>query len=99
MSDYQRWLLCNLCLVLCVWGLSACPKPHVPDPPVGPDGGAAATCEAVCAHWSELGCEEAQPTPAGESCVAVCENIQQGNLKDDLECQAAVTSCDQIDDC
>jgi hypothetical protein len=53
----------------------------------------------VCAHWSDLGCEEAKPTPNGESCVAVCENIQQGNLKDDLECQAAVESCDQIDSC
>jgi hypothetical protein len=79
--------------------LIGCPKPHVPEPPVGPDGGAAATCETVCAHWTELDCEEAKPTPNGESCVAVCENIQQGNLKDDLECQASVESCEQIDDC
>jgi hypothetical protein len=53
----------------------------------------------VCAHWSDLGCEEAEPTPNGESCVAVCENIQKGNLPDDLECQGAVKSCEEIDSC
>ena len=79
--------------------LAGCPDPKVPDPPVDPDGGTATTCDAVCAHWSDLGCEEAKPTPDGASCVEVCENLQEGNLKDDLECQAAVTSCEQIDDC
>jgi hypothetical protein len=76
-----------------------CPDPNVPDPPLDPDGAAPATCESVCAHWSELGCKEAEPTPAGASCVEVCENLQQGNLPDDLDCQAAVTSCAEIDDC
>jgi hypothetical protein len=91
-------------LVAVAWALPVfvmgCPKPTPqPDPPVSPDGAAPATCESVCAHWSDLGCEEAQPTPAGDSCVDVCENLQQGNLPEDLDCQAAVTSCDQIDDC
>jgi hypothetical protein len=90
-------------LFIVAWALPVlllgCPKPHVPDPPTGPDGAAPATCEAVCAHWSDLGCEEAKPTPKGESCVDVCDNIQQSNLKDDLDCQLAVASCDQIDDC
>ncbi len=100
MRDYQRWLLHNSCLVLCAWGLAACPKP-IPNPEPEPelDGAAPATCESVCAHWTDLGCKEAQPTPDGASCVEVCENIQQSNLKDDLECQVAVTSCDQIDGC
>jgi hypothetical protein len=75
--------------------LCGCPKPE-PTPPPPPGG---ATCESVCAHWGELGCEEAQPTPDGDSCVAVCENIQRGNLPDDLECQASVTDCEQINDC
>jgi hypothetical protein len=74
--------------------LCCCPKP--PEPPPAPGG---ATCESVCEHWAELGCDEAQPTPDGDSCVQVCNNIQKGSLPDDLDCQAAVTSCDQIDDC
>jgi hypothetical protein len=82
-----------------VVALSGCPKPHVPDPRPELDGAAPATCEVVCAHWTDMGCEEAEPTPAGGSCVDVCKNIQDGTLKEDLECQAAVTSCDQIDSC
>lgn len=76
--------------------LTGCPKPKVPEPKPDPN---AATCETVCAHWADLGCEEAEPTPAGESCVAVCNNLQKGNMPDDLECQAAVKSCDEIDSC
>lgn len=83
------------CITLCV-AFVGCPKP--PEPPPPPPSGSV-TCEMVCAHWSDLGCEEAEPTPDGDSCVAVCENIQKGNLPDDLECQALVDSCEQIDDC
>ena len=100
MSDFQRWLLHNSCLVLCAWGLSGCPKPLPdPQPEPAPDGAAPATCESVCSHWAELGCEEAKPTPAGASCVEVCQNLQKGNLPEDLECQAAVATCAEIDGC
>lgn len=73
-----------------------CPDPHVPDPRPDPNG---VTCEKVCAHWRNLGCEEAEPTPDGASCVDVCESIQASSLPDDLECQAAVESCGEIDNC
>jgi hypothetical protein len=92
MNNYSKLILLVGSAAIFVIG---CPDPHVPEPI--PDAGA--TCESVCAHWAELGCEEAKPTPDGASCVSVCENIQKGNLPDDLECQAAVKSCDEIDDC
>lgn len=80
-------------LAVLLGSLTGCPDPYVPDPPTG------ATCADVCAHWAELGCEEGKPTPDGATCVEVCENIQQGSLPDDLDCQVAVESCEQIDDC
>ena len=93
----------HLTVIALAWALPVvllgCPEPNVPDPKPELDGAAPATCESVCAHWTDLGCKEAQPTPDGASCAEVCQKLQEGNLKDDLECQAAVTSCDQIDDC
>lgn len=99
MNDYQRGFFHATAMFMLLFGLQGCPPPHVPDPKPELDGAAPATCEAVCAHWADLSCEEAKPTPAGASCVDVCDNLQQGNLKEDLECQVAVTSCDQIDGC
>lgn len=97
---YARFVALLWALPVLLLGLPGCPKP-LPNPEPEPtlDGAAPATCASVCAHWTDLGCEEAKPTPAGASCAEVCRNLQQGNLPEDLECQAAVTSCDQIDDC
>lgn len=77
--------------------ISGCPKP-VPVPPVPPIDGA--TCDTACDRLRELGCEAAQPTPAGESCEAVCENVQaSGIVKFDLDCRSTAPSCDAIDAC
>lgn len=89
---------------------AGCPPP--PPVPPGPDGGvetdaaldappaAEATCADVCAHWAELGCVEAEPTPAGATCVETCENLLSSELVDwDLGCRARVQSCAAIDRC
>jgi hypothetical protein len=90
MKDYIK-LTVILAALTVLGGSAGCPP--TPPPPAGP------TCADVCQHWQQLGCEEAKPTPKGASCVEVCENIQAGSMPEDLKCQAAVASCDQIDDC
>ena len=39
-------------------------------------------CERACARMVELGCEEAQPTSKGASCVLVCEETMRAGLVD-----------------
>jgi hypothetical protein len=76
-----------------------CPLPPVvpgPPPPPYPE----ATCEDVCDHWSKLGCKEAEPTAGGETCEAVCENVQgSGIIQWELGCRAIIESCAQADSC
>jgi hypothetical protein len=72
-----------------------CPPP----PPMDPVS--EATCAETCAHWETLGCPEAAPTPSGDSCVKVCENVLSsgGLMYWNLDCRSKVKSCGEIDDC
>ena len=76
-------------------GSAGCPPP----PPMDPVP--TATCAETCAHLEDLGCDEAKPSPAGESCVAICENVMAsgGLMYWNLDCRVAVSSCDDIDAC
>lgn len=67
--------------------------------PVGPPPGRA-TCESVCAHLSEMGCEAALPTAKGASCATVCGNaVSTGWAAWDLECMAEAKTCEGADSC
>lgn len=95
----------NLALASVLATLAACPpvpgpgpEPEPPRPPYNPQ--AEATCASVCEHWAELGCPEAEPSPGGETCEAVCERVQgSGIIEWNLACRAAIDSCDQVDSC
>jgi hypothetical protein len=63
-----------------------------PEPPPVPE----ASCEAVCAHWRDLGCHEAEPSPAGASCEQLCDAFERYW---DLGCMASVESCEEIERC
>jgi len=77
--------------------LALCACPFVPDP-VKPIPVPGATCADVCARGAELGCDYAQPTPAGASCVEVCERtIEIAPL--DLGCRSAVERCEDAPIC
>jgi len=85
-------------LVLAVVGallIMGCPPP----PPDDPDP--TVSCEATCAHWEELGCAEAEPTPGGATCTEVCENVMHsgGLMYWNLDCRSVVSDCAEIDDC
>lgn len=82
-------------LLLAVAACPPGPAPYVPPtPPPGP------SCSAVCAHWLTLGCKEANPSPNGVSCTAVCENVQgSGIIEWDLACRASISSCADVDSC
>lgn len=75
---------------------ASCSPPAPPDPPEPAGYDPAATCESVCAHWAELGCEEAAPTPGGTKCPELCETSAAGWR---LPCLAVVSTCDEIDAC
>lgn len=64
-------LLLTTCLSACCHTGDRCERP------AESDSGSKYTdisdkCEAACLKLSDLGCEEAKPTPAGVSCVDFC---------------------------
>ena len=93
------------CLIFAGLSVGAhCTQPPGPAPVPPPvptsDSGHQPTCAGVCQHWAELGCQEANGTPDGASCVEVCENVMDSGVFEwDLECKADVVSCDDIDPC
>jgi hypothetical protein len=83
----------HLVLAACLAALActARPSPHTP-------ADIAAACATACAHLEHLGCETAQPTPAGESCSAVCESTESsGWTSMHPECIPLATTCDAAD--
>lgn len=57
-------------------------------------------CERACQRLAALGCEEAQPTDDGASCVDVCSNVEgSGAVTLDPECVVQIAQCEDIDAC
>jgi len=98
-ADAIKGTLCGLLVVLLLaLALGGCPHP-LPAPGPGVEAGAA-SCESVCAHEAELGCDAARPTGKGASCVEVCLNVQSSTVvKWNLACRAHAPSCAEIDRC
>jgi len=48
-------------------------------------------CETACEHWSNLGCDIAEPDEDGNGCVLICKETQEGGLID-LEPEKATES-------
>lgn len=76
--------------------LAACGPAVLPIPPPAPIPPGEATCHDACDRWAELGCEEAEHTPEGLPCSRVCE-INEDMW--DLDCFAAVDTCEAIESC
>lgn len=82
-----------MCLEFCAGGCA-----HLPGPAPVPHPGA--TCESVCAHEAQLGCDAAKPTAHGASCVEICTNVELSGLaRFDLPCMDAAPTCAAVDDC
>ena len=82
--------------------LAACNQPvnHVTWPP-GADWdamphGDPSECDQACSSLERLGCPEAQPTPAGASCSAVC-TANAGRL--DTSCVVRAQTIEQVRTC
>lgn len=79
--------------------MMGCP-PREPEVPPSADGGDHATaCERACERMRQLGCEEAEPTPRGESCESVCTNALAEGQPLDPECVSRVAACDGLASC
>ena len=57
------------------------------------------TCQTYCDHAVSMGCDFAQPTPAGAGCVAVCQNVQDKLVRWDLVCRSTAPTCSAINAC
>lgn len=93
-------------IVLTLFGSPACTPPATPTFDAGDSSDAdvlakkAATCTDYCANATKLNCEESKPTPAGASCIDVCNNFTaQGIAHWNMTCRATATSCQAIDAC
>lgn len=87
--------------------LAGCPKPPTP-PPVRPDAAdaapaACASTPAICAYCARmraLGCAEGHPTPNGQPCEVVTENVQGlPYAAMDLGCRTGASSCAAANGC
>lgn len=75
-----------------VFVIAACSPP----PPVPPPTPSAATCADVCDNLRVLGCELAEPTPAGMPCEGVClVNAEIWGLG----CMVSAQTCESADSC
>lgn len=99
-------MIARVLLLLAATALLGCPKP-LPNP-VSPDAADAAppVCTstpaicAYCAHMRALGCDEGRPTPKGQSCEVVTENVQAAPYAAmDLACRTAKGSCAAANQC
>lgn len=83
-----------------ILGACTCTCTPPPRPPPSPAPDLDATCAVACARLRELECPDAEATPNGASCEAVCENVQgSGIVAWDLSCRARATSCAAVDSC
>lgn len=79
--------------------LTGCNTPNPPPPRVLPDG-ERATCGGMCAHLRALGCEEAEPTPEGDTCEAICANaLAVPAARLDIACIQTAPTCDAAGEC
>jgi hypothetical protein len=105
----MKLVLAFLVFVPTLMACGACRENPVtpPDPPDPADGGAGGApvvvlepCERACLRLAELGCEEAQPTDDGASCVDVCRNVEDsGAVSLDPECVVQIAQCEDVDAC
>lgn len=57
-------------------------------------------CVAACKHLRDLKCQEGYPTPEGNPCEMVCENVQfSGIVLLDLQCIVASENCNEASKC
>jgi len=55
------------------------------------------SCSGACEALEQLGCPEAEPSPAGVACVDVCTNMQEAGLPFlDVGCVVEATSVDAV---
>lgn len=77
---------------------SQCNPTPTPTPAPGPGPGEF-TCADACERFRFLGCEEFAPTPAGATCVEVCDNAQASPAPLNLGCIVRAESCAQARRC
>ncbi len=77
---------------------------ELPPRPKPVDAGSPADCQQACAHLTELGCEEAQPSPPspdhpeGESCTEVCTRFEaSGIVTLNPACVVMIAACSEIE--
>lgn len=79
-----------------VFGCAPGPLPS----PLPVDGGSLEDCERACATLARLGCDEAEPTTDGGTCVDVCWNAESsGYYTMRPACVAEIETCAEMDEC
>lgn len=78
--------------VIVALAITGCSFQHQTDP-AEPD------CAAACDRMELLGCDEAEPTPGGASCVQVCRNVENSPVTLNPACVVGIQTCEQIESC
>lgn len=56
-------------------------------------------CELACANLERLGCEEAEPTPAGAPCTTWMCHAEAGPVSHNPTCIAGAPTCEAAREC
>lgn len=96
MGSYTRHLGLGLLILGC--GTAPAPVPPPPAPvPVPPPEPVGPPCELACVRMRELGCEEGQPTPKGDSCEEwLCAAVEAAIVDLKPACLATIADCSEI---
>lgn len=75
------------------------PSPVIPPDPQQDSGyDVLRPCELACLHLHVLGCESAEPTPNGATCVEVCEHTESLSYTTmHPDCIPLAANCDEAD--
>jgi hypothetical protein len=79
--------------------LAACSTYSNLKPPVALTPGTTDDCALACLHLRALHCKSGDPTPAGATCEAVCQNTEtSGYASENPKCLAQVKACGAEED-
>ena len=87
-----------LVLLSCATYDSSLLPPKSPSTTAAP--GTESDCERACANGKKIGCDWAEPTPEGGTCLAVCTNAESSGFTSmHPQCLAGAHDCAEADAC
>lgn len=67
--------------------------------PMQPPANIVEACTMACKRFEQLGCNEANPSPGGMSCVDLCIHVEEEGVVMASACVINAANCDDVRRC